>query len=94
MLEEMKDRGKATRYPGVYRIDDATYWIRAKATDPRTGKKKEVEKLVTGVSAQVAAARRTELLKEIKAPVGAARKVRVGEFARSWIESKALRARE
>lgn len=87
----MKDRGKATRYPGVYRIDDATYCIRAKATDPRTGKKKEVAKLLTGVSAQVAAARRTELLKEITVPVGAAKRVRVGEFARSWIESKALR---
>jgi integrase len=90
-LLEMKQRGKAIRYPGVYRVDEGTYWIRAKATDPRTGKPKEIEKLLTGVSAQAAAKRRAEMLQEIRNPIGPARKVRVGEFAKSWIASKALK---
>ena len=53
----MRNKGKATRYPGVYRIDENSYWIRAKAVDLRTGKDKEVTKLLEGVSLQEAAQR-------------------------------------
>lgn len=85
------ERGKPTRYPGVYRVDNTTYFIRAKGTDPRTGKTKEVAKLLEGVSAQEAAQTRSELVEVLKNPVEQTKKVRVTDFARSWIESKALR---
>ena len=85
------ERGTPTRYPGVYRINNETFFVRATGTDPRTGKKKEVTKLLEGVSAQHAAQERTKLIEEISKPVEKAQKVRVGDFARSWIESKALR---
>ena len=85
------ERGTPTRYPGVLKIDDKTYVIRAKATCPRTGRKKEVHKLLEGVSLLEAAQTRAELVDGIKNPVEQSKKVRVGEFARSWIASKLLR---
>jgi len=84
-------RGTPTRYPGVLRIDDNTYCIRLKVTNPRTGRKKEVARVLKGTSPQEAARLRAELMEAVKNPVALARKVRVGDFARSWIESKALR---
>ena len=85
------ERGTPTRYPGVLKIDDKTYVIRAKATCPRTGKKKELHKQVEGVSLLAAAQMRAELVDGIKNPVEQSKKVRVGEFAKSWLESKLLR---
>lgn len=84
-------RGTPTRYPGVLKIDERKYVIRLKAIDPRTGKKKEVAKLLDGVSPQEAAQARAELMDGIKNPVERTGKVRVGDFAKSWIESKSLR---
>jgi integrase len=68
-----------------------TYWIRAKATDPRTGKKKEVAKLLEGVTIQQAAQHRADLVEATTKPIAQAKKMRVGDYARSWIESKVLR---
>jgi integrase len=85
-------KGKTpTRYPGVFRLDQATYWIRAKVVDPRTGKHKEIDRILEGVTAHEAAQRRDALINEIKQSVQHAKKVRVGEFAKSWIESKTLK---
>jgi len=64
----MRNKGKATRYPGVYRIDENSYWIRAKAVDLRTGKDKEVTKLIEGVSLQEAAQQRAALIEEESRP--------------------------
>ena len=87
----VRNKGTVTRYPGVYRMDEKTYWIRAKATDPRTGKSKEVAKLLEGVTIQQAAQQRAELVEATKKPIAEAQHMRVGDYARSWIESKALR---
>jgi len=86
----MRQTGTATRYAGVYRVDDNTHRIRAVGVDPRTGKRKQVEKLVQGVSAQQASRLRAEMLEEIQRPVQTAQRVRVGEFAQSWMRSKAI----
>ncbi len=85
------ERGTPTRYPGVYRVDNTTYIIRAKGTDPRTGKTKEGMKRLIGVNAQEAAQERAKLIETFTNPIEQAKKVRVGDFAKSWIESKALR---
>jgi integrase len=87
----VRNKGTVTRYPGVYRMDEKTYWIRAKATDPRTGKSKEVAKLLEGVTIQQAAQQRAELMEATRKPIAEAQHMRVGDYARSWIESKALR---
>ena len=86
----MRKQGSATRYPGVYRVNDNSYRLRAVAVDPRTGKKKAVEKLVEGVSAQEAARMRSELMQEIRVPAAEVQRMRVGEYARSWMKSKAI----
>ncbi|HEX7841485.1 MAG TPA: site-specific integrase [Kofleriaceae bacterium] len=62
-----------------------------KATDPRTGNKKEVGKLLEGVTIQQAAQQRADLAEGMKKPLAEARKMRVGDYASSWLESKALR---
>ena len=87
----MRNRGTATRYPGVYRIADDKYWVRAKATDLRTGKKKEVEKLLEGVSLQEAAQQRAALFEVAKNPAPSMKRMRVREYAKEWLESKKLR---
>jgi integrase len=87
----VRNKGTVTRYPGVYRMNEMTYWIRVKATDPRTGKTKEVAKLLEGVTIQQAAQERAELMEATRKPIAEAQHVRVGDYARSWLESKALR---
>src|SRR5215467_7718874 len=87
----MRNRGTATRYPGVYRVGDDKYWIRAKATDLRTGKKKEVAKLLEGVSVQEAAQQRAALMDVAKNPAPSQKRMRVREYAKEWLESKKLR---
>jgi Phage integrase, N-terminal SAM-like domain len=86
----VKDK-TATRYPGVFRLDQATYWIRAKVVDPRTGKNREIDRILDGVTAHEAAQKRDVLINEIKQALQQSKKVRVGEFAKSWIESKTLK---
>jgi len=56
----LMERGTPTRYPGVLKIDERKYVIRLKAIDPRTGRKKEVAKLLDGVSPQEAAQARAD----------------------------------
>lgn len=75
----------------MYRVDELTYWIRAKVMDPRTGNKKEVTKLLEGVTIQQAAQQRADLVEATKKPAAEVKKMRVGDYARSWLESKALR---
>src|ERR1051325_6262576 len=87
----VRNNGTATRYPGVYRVDEMTYWIRAKVTDPRTGKKKEVEKFLERATLQEAAQQRADLADSMKRPLVEAKRMRVGDYARLWLESKALR---
>jgi integrase len=75
----------------VYLVDANTYWIRAKATDLRTGKTKEVEKLLEGVSLQQAAQQRAALIEVAKNPAPSMKRMRVREYAKEWLESKKLR---
>jgi integrase len=85
----MRSKSKATRYPGVRRVDDATYVVRVKSIDPRTGKTRQVERLVHGVSAHEAAMVRSDLVAELKSPqaAGATRR-RLEDYARSWLTSR------
>ena len=89
---QMRINGKTTRYPGVFKIDDKTYRIRAVGNDPRTGKRRQVERVLEGVTAQEAAKQRSGLQEEIKAGNAGGDgegRLRVGDYAKSWIESKA-----
>jgi len=50
----VKDKAP-TRYPGVFRLDQVNYWIRAKVVDPRTGKNKDIDRVLEGLTAHEAA---------------------------------------
>jgi len=67
--------------PGLYRV-------RGKVSDSRSGLTKEVDKRVEAASAQEAAAIRATLL-GAKVRETSSGRMKVGDFAKSWIESKA-----
>jgi integrase len=79
--------GESTRYPGVKKIGSGLFHIRGKVIDPRTGLTKEVDQQIEAASAKDAAAERTRLLNESTGPT-ATKRIRVREFAVSWLESK------
>jgi integrase len=87
----MRKSGTPTRYPGIFRVDDNTHRVRAKAIDPRTGKTKEIDRLLNGVSAREASVMRAAMIKEALGPAADAQRMRVGEFAQSWMKSKKLK---
>lgn len=87
----MRNAGTPTKYPGIYRIDDNTYRARAKVLDQRTGKTKEIDRVLRGVTARDAADLRGGLIKEAQAPTAEVQRLRVGEFAKSWMKSKTLK---
>lgn len=84
----MRKQGTKTKHPGVYRVNDNLYRVRAVGIDPRTGKKKANEKLVVAASVQEAARCQRELANEIRKPAPLAERRRVGEYARLWMPSK------
>jgi integrase len=91
----MRVNGKRTKYPGVYQIDEKTFRIRAKALDPRTGKARQKERLLEGVSAPQAAKERSEWIEKLcKGEIDGAVPIdrpRVGGCATSWMKSKLLK---
>ena len=80
-----------TKYPGIEIMSDGRKRIRLRAVDPRTGRMREVDKIITG-TVQQAAKLREEWRDEIH---NADRMVKaipwLGVYAESWIASKALR---
>lgn len=84
-------KGRATKYAGVRILDKGKYLVRARATCPLTGKRKEVERTLTNTTASAAARARADLVEEIEAGAQKPLRRRVGEFAQSWIKSKALK---
>ena len=84
---------QTTKYPGVSRLSTRTYRIRARRTDPRTGRRKERDRVLEDVSLQDAVREQQRLVEELEDEIQGRRPPdvdqKVGEFARSWIESKA-----
>ncbi|MCG8423881.1 MAG: site-specific integrase [Proteobacteria bacterium] len=91
----MLKSGNPTKYPGVFKIGHKSYRIRGKAINPRTGKQKEVRKVLHDASVREAARVRAEALEEIrKGSTKARERVRIGAYAQSWMRSKALKLDE
>ena len=85
----MKSRtGVKTKYPGVQMMGPGQYRVRGKIPDPRTGLIKEVDKRISATSAKEAAGIRDDLLQQAVSESQTAR-MKVVDFAKSWIESKA-----
>lgn len=86
----MRRSGTKTKYPGVYNVGKREYRVRGKVRNPRTGKPKEVDRIIKCKSAAAAAHKRADLLDEAMTSSQAVvnKRVRVGEYARSWMSSK------
>lgn len=71
-----------TRHPGIMKIAKQHYSVRVIATDPKTGKRKEIKRRHRG---SVAEAR--ELQRQIRAEIesGAPARQRLRAYARSWL---------
>jgi Phage integrase, N-terminal SAM-like domain len=84
------DGYEPTRYPGIFRNkkDKTDFRVRVRAIDPRTGMQKEVNRRIIGIDVETALRKQLELRSETKAPPMRER-MRVGDFAKLWIESKA-----
>ena len=87
----MRRSGDATKYPGVKRVGERVFRVRGKVIDPRTGRRKEIDRVVEAASVHEAARARAELLRLEERRVEPARRLRVGEYAQSWMRSKALK---
>lgn len=84
----MRRSSKPTRYPGVQRIADGMFRVRFEARDPRTGKIREIDRIVNVATPADAAARRQEIRRAFKRGEPERLRVRVGDFARSWLRTK------
>jgi hypothetical protein len=60
-------------------------------TDPRTGRRKEIDRVVKAASVHEAKRAREEMLRKEERAVEPATRMRVGEYAQLWMKSKALK---
>lgn len=77
-----------TRYAGIFRTKKG-YRVRVRAMDPRTGTLKEANREYEGVDLKEALIRQAQMRDEIQSGGVTAERLRVGEYAKLWIESKA-----
>lgn len=82
-----------TAYPGVRRIDARTYRVRGEWRCPKTGRTREIDRIVTAASAEHAATIRAELRSEMVAGAEPGRRLRLDDFATSWLEGKRARTK-
>lgn len=77
------------RYPGVKRLRSGKYLVRATGTCPKTGKRKDTEKVVEAKNMAAAFQVREEIRIELQSGPGARpSRLRLAEYAESWITSK------
>ena len=77
-----------TRFPGIFKTKSG-YRVRVRAVDPRTGTLKEANREYENVDLRQALLRQSEIREEIRRGSVAVERLRVGEYAKHWIESKA-----
>jgi len=77
-----------TRYPGIFKTTSG-YRVRVRAVDPRTGTLKEANREYENVDLREALLRQAEMREEIRRGGITVERLRVGEYAKHWIESKA-----
>lgn len=85
-----RENQKATRFPGVWIVGENEYRVRGKATSPKTGKVREVDRVLSPTtkpaasSAAEAAQARAQLLSEEDEPTR--QRYRVEHYATLWLD--------
>ena len=77
-----------TRYPGVHKLPDGRFRVRIKARDPKTGKEREVKKVLAVATAAEASRAKEELREELESGTAPVQRIRLGTYARSWLSGK------
>lgn len=86
----MRRNSAPTKYPGVKKVGKRLYRVRVKVTDPKTGRSKEIDRIVEADGESAAAATRERLRKEALAAgdAPAAQRTKLRELALSWLRGK------
>ncbi|MBI5527685.1 MAG: site-specific integrase [Deltaproteobacteria bacterium] len=81
-----------TKYAGIYKAASG-YRVRAYATDPKTGKIKEVDRVLKGISLKEAIRRQADLRDEIArcGEADATPQTTLGDYAKLWLERRSER---
>lgn len=87
LMSSWNDGWRKTNHPGIFASKGA-YRVRVRVTDPRTRTRKEVNRVYENITLQDAVSKQVALRDELEAS-SETRRLRVGEFARLWSESKA-----
>lgn len=85
---EMKVTGEKTSRPGVLRVESGRYRIRCEYKDPKTGKRREVDRIVRAGSAEQAAQILSTLRNEHAEGIERRERVRLADYAISWLDGK------
>jgi integrase len=72
-------------------VAEKLFRVRGFVVDPRTGRRREIDRVIEVSSVHEAKRARAELLLKEEQAVEPVTRVRVGEYARSWMRSKALK---
>lgn len=88
----MADRYTASR--GVRRLGPGRWEVRARVTDPKTGRSKETRRVVQADSVEAAIAARVALEQELTAaPTCSTSRLRLADYATLWLARRAPRLR-
>jgi hypothetical protein len=75
------------KYPGIRRTGPGRYRIRVTTTDPMTGKRKEVDRLVRCESFADAAVEQARLREELRRDEPIAERLMLRDYATRWFET-------
>lgn len=78
----------STRFPGIWKTATG-YRVRVRAVDSRTGRLREANRLLDGIELNAAVEEQARMRRELAAAAPTKARMRVGDFARLWIASKA-----
>jgi integrase len=82
---------RGTRHRGVTQVDHGRFRVVAKRVDPRTGKARWLDREIEAASADDAARIRLDLLAQLMTEAQPLDRLRVGDWAKRWLKSKALK---
>lgn len=82
-----RERAKSTRYPGVRQLGKGRFVVRGRITDPKTGRRLELDQVIDAADVRDAALIRARLVKELHLPQRIERVMTLSDCARSWLES-------
>src|SRR5688572_22125048 len=89
ILLMLRREGVTTRYPGVRRRKDGKYNVRFRITEPKTGRTKDIERVLESCAdATEANRRRDELRREMECVGEQAGRTRLAVFVESWLRGK------